>query len=178
MENVFRQRSGHKKILILGDAGRGKTTFAEKLSKKISIPHYSTDNFFFKVKFTVVNDKAKSVEEISHVYKQDKWIMEGTTRRLIQEGLEKADIIYLLKFKNIIYQYYFLIKRKFGRKHESFGGLWQLLKHVTYKKYKNGYGNHTPPLHELLEPYKNKVVELNSMKEIDQLLENYSVMVQ
>ena len=57
----------HKKILILGDAGRGKTTFAEKLSKKISIPYYSTDDFFWKVKFTEANDKAKSVEEISNI---------------------------------------------------------------------------------------------------------------
>jgi adenylate kinase family enzyme len=161
----------YRKILILGDAGRGKTTFAEKLSKKISIPHYSTDDFFWKVKFTEPNDKGKSVEEISHIYRQDEWIMEGTTRRLIREGLEKADIIYLLKFGNIFSQYYYLIRRKFKRKHESFGALLGLLKHVTYKKYKKGYGNHTPPLSELIEPYKSKVVGLNSIKEINKCLE-------
>jgi adenylate kinase family enzyme len=162
----------HKKILILGDAGRGKTTFADKLSKKISVPHYSTDDFFYKIKFSVVNDKEKSVEEISHVYKQNEWIMEGTTRRLVREGLDKADVIYLLEFNHILNQYYFLIKRKFRRKHESFAALWGLLKHVTYKRYKKGYGNHTPPLKELLEPYKTKVIKLNTIKEINQCLES------
>jgi adenylate kinase family enzyme len=162
----------HKKILILGDAGRGKSTFAEKLSKKISIPHYSTDDFYWKVKFTEANDKEKSIEEISHVYKQNAWIMEGTTRRLIREGLEKADVIYLLEFNNIIHQYYFLIKRKFKRKHESFMDLWGLLKHVTYKRYKKGYGSGNPPLRELLESYTKKVIRLSSMKEINQYLES------
>jgi len=161
----------YKKILVLGDAGRGKSTFAEKLSNKTSIPHYSTDDFFYRVKFTEVNDREKSVEEIAHVYEQDEWIMEGTTRRLILAGLEKADIIYLLNFKNIIYQYYFLIKRSLTRKYESLNGLLQLLKHVTYKKYKKGYGNHTPPLHELLKPHEQKLIKLSSMKEINRYLD-------
>ena len=162
----------YKKILILGDAGRGKTTFAEKLSKITNIPHYSTDDFFWKVKFTTPNDREKSVEEISDMYEQDKWIMEGTTRRLIIKGLEKADVIYVLRFKYIIYQYYFLTKRSLTKKNEGFAGWWNLLKHVTNKRYKKGYGSHTPPLDELLKPYFEKVVELNSMKAIDRYFES------
>src|ERR1035437_8235620 len=145
----------YKKIMSLGDAGRGKTTFAVNLSKKTNILNYSTDDCFWKVKFTEPNDREKSVEEISEVYKKDEWIVDGTTRRLIVEGLEKADIIYFLIHKNIIHQYYFLTKRSLTRKNENFVGLWNLLKHVTYKRYKKGYGGHALPLHELLEPYKN-----------------------
>jgi len=162
----------HKKIFVVGDGGRGKTTFAAKLSEHTGIPYYSTDDFFWKVKFTVPNDREKSVEEINPIYDKDEWIMEGTTRRLIIKGLEKADVIYWFKFKNILFQYYYLIKRSLSRKNERWVDLWELLKHVTYKKYKKGYGNHTAPLGELLEPYKNKIVVVSSMKSINKLIDS------
>lgn len=162
----------YKKILILGDAGRGKTTFAEKLSKKVSIPLHSTDDFYYKIKYTELNDKEKSVEEIGRIYSQSEWIVEGSTRRLAQGGLEKSDIIYLLGFKHIIGQYYFLIRRHFRRDNESLLGLWQLLRHITLKRYKKGYDNYAPSLHELLEPYKEKIIKLNSLKEIHKHLES------
>ena len=124
------------------------------------------------MKFTEPNDKEKSVEEIGHVYAQDEWIVEETTRRLIQEGLDRADVIYLLEFKNIIHQYYFLISRHFKRTNESISGLWQLLKHVTRKKYGKRYGNYMPSLHELIGPYKEKIIKFNFLKEINQYLES------
>ncbi len=165
----------YKRILILGDAGRGKSTFAEKLSQKTRIPHHSTDDFFWKVKFTEANNREESVKKVSEIYQQDKWIIEGTTRRLILEGLEKADIIYFLQFKNIIHQYYFLTKRSLTRKNEGIIGWWDLLKHVTNKRYKKGYGGYHIPLHKLLQPHKNKVMELNSMKEINKCLEDIKI---
>jgi elongation factor P--beta-lysine ligase len=58
------------------------------------------------------------------------------------------------------------------RKNEGIVGWWNLLKHVTKKRYKKGYGGYHIPLYELLESYKLKTTELNSMKEIDQCLEN------
>lgn len=110
----------YRKIFIIGDTGRGKTTFAKKLSEHTGIPHYSTECW--------------------------------------------------LKFKNIFYQYYYLIKRSLTRKNENLIDLWNLLKHVTYKKYKKRYGNHLPPLEELLKLYKNKVIVLNLMREINKLV--------
>lgn len=155
----------------MGDAGRGKTSFASKLSKCTGIPHYSTDDFFWKVKFTVPNDRTKSVEEIRPIYQSKTWIMEGTTRRLMLDGLERADVIYWFKFRNIFFQYYSLIKRNITRKDERLIDLWNLLKHVTYKKYKKGYGDHTASLHELLRPYTDKVIEIHSFAEIDAILD-------
>jgi adenylate kinase family enzyme len=92
----------NKRILIIGDGGRGKTTFAEKLSKKTGIPFYSVDDFFWKTKFSEPADKQQSVQAIEEVYKRDEWIVEGGSRPLIKTGIEKADIIYLLKFNSII----------------------------------------------------------------------------
>ena len=160
--------------MILGDSGRGKSTFGKKLSEKISIPCYSTDDFFWKTRFSERHNREQSIEAISRLYDQDNWIMEGGTRHLILKGLDRADIIYLLEFKNILYQYYFLIRRNLNRKNENFTDLFNLLKHITYKKYKKNYGNHLPRLKELLEPYKHKVVRLSSFKEINRCLESIS----
>jgi len=160
----------NKRILIVGDAGRGKSTFAERLSKKTSIPFCLTDDFYWKTKFTEANNKQKSIDEIKKVYEKEEWIVDGSTRHLIHGGLERAHIIYLLEFTHIFPQYYFLITRYLKRKNEKLIDLWGMLKHVTYKKYKKGYGNHLPSLHDMLKPYQNKVVRLTSLKEINKCL--------
>ena len=156
----------YKRILILGDAGRGKTTLGKNLSEKLHIPYFDTDDFFWKVKYTEQNDREQSVVLINKIYEGDSWIMAGSTRRLIQGALEKADVIFLLKFKNIFFQYYFIIRRSVLRKEEKLIDLWNLLLHVTRKKYKKGYGSHTPPLEELISVYGKKVIELNSLREL------------
>jgi adenylate kinase family enzyme len=154
----------------MGDAGRGKSTFAEKMGKKMGIAVYSTDDFFWKVKFTEARDRLESEKMINEIFKKDEWIVEGSTRRLIQEALPRADKMYLLEFNTIFVQYAVLVKRSLSRKHERLIDLWRLLKHITYKKYVKGYGSHTPPLKKMLKPYMQKVKILKSFKEIKQEL--------
>jgi adenylate kinase family enzyme len=163
-----------KRILIVGDSGMGKSTMAEELSKISSIPFYSTDDFYWKTKFTEINDKQKSIDDLGKIYDKNEWIVEGGTRHLTQRGIEDAGTIYFLKFNNILLQYYFIVRRSFGRKNERFIDLWKLLKHITYKRYKKGYGNHLPSLEEMLKPYENKVVRLKSRKEIQKCLNSAS----
>jgi len=54
-----------KKILIVGDYGRGKTTLAQKLSRKLGIPYYSTDDFYWEKKFSKKQDK-ESRQDSNH----------------------------------------------------------------------------------------------------------------
>ncbi len=160
------------RILILGDSGRGKSTFAKKLSEKMGITFYSTDDFYWKNKFTEPNNKEQSIKDIRKIYDQDEWIVEGGTRHLTQRGMEVADTIYLLEFNNILAQYYFIIRRSLGRKNERLIDLYKLLRHITYKKYKKGYGNHLPTIREMLKIYEDKVIHLRSLKEIRKCLDS------
>ena len=164
-----------KHIQILGDSGRGKSTFAKKLSEKTGIPFYSTDDFYWKTKFTEPNNKQQSIEDIGKIYDQNEWIVEGGTRHLTQKGMEVVDTIYLLEFSNILVQYYFIIRRSLGRKNEKLIDLYKLLKHITYKKYKKGYGNHLPTIREMLKPHKDKVIHLRSLREINNCLDSTNV---
>ncbi len=49
-----------RRILIVGDSGRGKSTLAKSLSQKLNIKQYSTDDFFWKEKFSIPEDKEAS----------------------------------------------------------------------------------------------------------------------
>ena len=164
-----------KRILIVGDSGMGKSTMAEKLSKRINIHFYSTDDFYWKTKFTEINDKQKSIDDLGKIYDKNEWIVEGGTRHLTQRGIEDADTIYFLKFNNILLQYYCIIRRSFGRKNERFIDLCKLLKHITYKRFKKDYGNHLPSLEDMLKPYENKVIRLRSLKGIHRCLDGFTV---
>ncbi|HEY0907993.1 MAG TPA: hypothetical protein VGE35_01450 [Candidatus Paceibacterota bacterium] len=168
----------HKRILIIGDSGRGKSTFAGKLAQRTGLPLYSTDDFYWKTKFSEPNDKAQSISDISKVYDQESWIMEGGTRHLIEKGIPLADKIYSLRFKYMLPQYYFLITRKFSRKHETFANLWGLLKHVTKARYVKSYRNHKPSQLQMISPYPEKVTHLYSLKEIKRELESYPLTTQ
>ncbi len=158
------------KIIITGDACRGKSALATKMADKLGIPHYSTDDYFYEVKFTKIRDRQESIEQISKVYENQKWIVEGTTERLIAPGLDSADLIIHLQFKNIFYQWVLLLRRHLGRGNESFIGILELLRHAFYKRYSLGYRKGKVTVGEFIAPYKNKTITLSSFKEIDNFI--------
>ncbi len=155
------------KILIVGDSCRGKSTLAARISKKLGIQDYSTDDFYYEVKFTKVRDKKESLDGISEIYKNDRWIVEGSTVKLIYPGLDSCDIIINLKHKNIVTQWALLFRRHLNRDNETVWGLLKLMKHVLFVKHKLGDRRFKLTPTEAIEPYKHKVVTLHSFKEIE-----------
>lgn len=156
----------YKKILIIGESGRGKSVLAHKLSEKLSLPFYSTDNFFWKIKFSEPNDKEESKIKIGKVYTTEKWIMEGSSTHLFRPGLDSAEVVINLVFGNIFQQWWSLIKRKRTRESESLKDLSKSIVYVTKKRF--GIGNNKEKLKaELLKSYSNKIIVLRSFKEID-----------
>ncbi len=161
----------HKKIIIIGEAGRGKSTLAKKLSKKLNIPHFSTDDFYWETKFTIPRDKEKSLALINEQYAKNEWIIEGTTQWLIKPALDDADMIIYLYFKNIWHQWFYISKRYFERKNTHHREkLIPLLKHVFYKRYNLGYKKGAVTHTELIAPYENKVIRLSSFKQINDFM--------
>lgn len=160
----------YKRILIVGDAARGKSTLAEKISQKTGIPWHSTDDFFYEIKFSKVRDRAQALEKIKTEFEKDEWIIEGSTFWLFELGLERAEIIIYLQYKNIILQWWRIFWRGVFRKHETLRGTFQLIKHVFYKRYGWGYEKGVATIDQILEPYKRKLVKLSSFMEINSFL--------
>lgn len=158
-----------RKILIIGESGRGKTTFAHKLSEKLQLPLHSTDDFYWKVKFTEPNDRQSSIQNIEKVYATNAWVMEGSSTHLFKPGLDKADVVINLVFRNVFEQWWSLIKRNRARKDED---LFKHLSYVTRKRF--GIRNDKEKKkRELLQPYSNKILTIKSYKELDRLFRNF-----
>ncbi len=157
------------RVLIIGDAGRGKTTFAHKLSERLKLPMYSTDDFFWKVKFSEPTNREESINNIIKVYSNNDWIMEGSSTHLFKPGLERADVIIILNFKNIFLQWWALLKRNKQRENESVLDIVKFLIYITRKKYNIGYKKAITNK-KLLEPFIPKIIVLKSFKEIDTFL--------
>ena len=83
-------------------------------------------------------DKEISIKNMSKIYNQKSWIVEGATRSLIKQGIEKSDQIICLVYPNLLSQYWVLFKRKLTRKEETWTNLFNFYKHLFYKKYKLG----------------------------------------
>lgn len=161
----------YKRILIIGESGRGKSVLAHRLSERLSIPFYSTDDFFWKIKFSEPEDKEGSKIKIAEVYKTEKWIMEGSSNHLFKPGLEPSEIIINLVFGNIFQQWWSLIKRNRARKHEGLKDLFNFIVYVTKKRF--GIKNNKEAIKtELLKPYSEKVIILKSFKQIDSFLKS------
>lgn len=158
------------KIIIIGDAGRGKSTLASKISEKFKIPHYSTDDYFYEVKFSKQRGRQEALKQISEIYKKDTWIIEGTTAWLLDPGMELSDIVIYLRYKNIFSQWFILLKRGLAREDEKISGTIALMKHVFYKRYGLGYKKGKMTHTEFVETHKHKVVVLSSFKEIEEFI--------
>jgi len=164
-----------KKILIIGDAGRGKTTLAYKLSEKTGIPHFSTDDFYWETKFSKPRDRAEAIHQIEKIYQEDAWIIEGTTQWLLKQGFPDADTIIHLDFKNILHQWYTILKRHFTRGDKSLWTTILLLRHVFYKRYSLGYKKNSPTHNDVLKPFVNKVTSISSFRELNKYIDNFTV---
>lgn len=167
-----KQFEKYNRIIIIGDAGRGKSTLALRISKKLSIKYYSTDDFFWKKKFTQPEDKQKSLSKILKIYKEEKWIVEGTTRRLLEAGLNKADIIIYMRYKNFLSQWGVLFRRYLTRKNERLIDILLLMKDVFMKRYRLKKSEKKMTYREMVMPYQIKLIELHSFREINEFVNN------
>ncbi len=88
----------NRRIWVFGGTGVGKTTFSRKLSEKIGILHYATDDFVYKKKWSEKNSEEERMRALKTVTKKRSWIIEGVhSLGWVIPGIKKADIIILLR---------------------------------------------------------------------------------
>lgn len=88
------------RISIVGISGSGKSTLANNLGKKLNLPVFHLDKYFWDIGW---KKRYETKEEFRTVVddfaKQDKWIIDGNYRKInIDFRFERADTIIFLDF--------------------------------------------------------------------------------
>lgn len=91
---------GKVKIYIIGSVGSGKTTLARKVSAKLQIPHFETDNFVWSRH--PAGDRRNEIDVRNQLLQDaitlDEWVIEGVHIDWTDSGLQEADQIIFLDF--------------------------------------------------------------------------------
>jgi adenylate kinase family enzyme len=101
------------RICIFGRPGSGKSTFALKLHKKMSLPVYHLDRYFF-----VANWVARDYEEFllaqHDIVDQDQWIVDGNSLQSLEIRYARAQICLYFNYSRWICLFR-IIKRFFTK---------------------------------------------------------------
>ncbi|MDE6848566.1 MAG: adenylate kinase [Ruminococcus sp.] len=86
-----------KKVIIIGSAGAGKSTFARKLRDKTNLPLYYLDMIWHKPDQTNISrNEFDSI--LNSIVKKDSWIIDGNYQRTLEMRLKECDTVFLLDF--------------------------------------------------------------------------------
>lgn len=89
------------KIMIIGRPGSGKSTFALKLSQKLTLPLYHLDKYFFESHWRE-KDYQAFINEQKSIVAHPAWIIDGNNTKSFEIRYSQTNICYYLKFPRSI----------------------------------------------------------------------------
>ncbi len=161
------------RILIIGIQGSGKSTFANKLGKKLNLEVIHLDKYYYPHphRWEHTQTKKEWRETVRNLISKDKWIMDGNYNSTLELRLSRADTVIFFKFNRFI-SLYGAVRRTFDRTQpfDKTEGIfnylsWDLVKHIIkYPKKK---------VLRMLDPHKNtkKIFVVKNRKQAQKLLE-------
>ena len=87
-----------KRILIIGNGGSGKSTFAKKLHQKLNLELIHLDNLFWKPNW-IQTPKLEWHNVVQELIQKEKWIIDGNFNSTLEMRIEKADTIIFFDMK-------------------------------------------------------------------------------
>ena len=152
-----------RRVLIIGNAGSGKTTFAKALAEKTGLPLVHLDRLFWRDHWEHVTreefDAALQVE-----LGKESWIIDGNFDRTLPLRLEYCDEVFFFDLPRLtcIWGATRRVFQNRGKTREDMGGncperfdrnKWELYRHIW-----NFNKNNRKKYYELLEKRENVVI--------------------
>jgi len=152
------------RIAVLGYAGSGKTYIANYISEKKSVPVLHLDSIKYDKEWKPIDNSFVLPQVLEFMSKED-WIIDGFyTYLLMEERLEKADMIILMLLPRFICLFQ-TIKRKKSRNQEGYKNdlNWWFVKFTLFgcrsKERQQTYA-------EIAGKYKEKTVVLKTKQQV------------
>ena len=82
------------KIIVIGCPGSGKTTFAQKLNKKLGLPLFHLDAIWHKPDRTHITREEFDVR-LGELLTLDRWIIDGNYSRTLERRIDFCDTVIL-----------------------------------------------------------------------------------
>lgn len=90
-----------QRVLIIGNNGVGKSTFARKLGKVTGLLVVHLDKHYWQAGWKMP-DKDKWLKTVDDLITQEKWIVDGMYPSTLDKRIERADTIIFLDFPKYI----------------------------------------------------------------------------
>ena len=160
-----------KKILIIGNAGAGKTTFARVLSKKTKIPLTHLDKLFWCGEWEHIS-KDEFDALLDEVLSKDEWIIDGNFNRTLAKRLEFCDTVFFFDFSTIacLWGVTKRVLKNYGKTRDDMGGVcpeyFDKQKTELYLNVLKYNKNHRARYYEMLKNSETCVVVFKKRKDV------------
>ncbi|MCR8846494.1 DNA topology modulation protein [Paenibacillus sp. SC116] len=98
------------KIMIIGSAGSGKSTFATKLSAITKLPVYHLDAYYWRPSWVATPNEEWDLF-MNNLVEEESWIIDGNYSRTLDIRIKEADVILFFDLPPILNTYR-VIKRR------------------------------------------------------------------
>lgn len=90
-----------KRILIIGNAGSGKTTFAKKLAEKTALPPVHLDRIFWRGKWNFLS-KEEFDPLLQSELEKEEWIIDGNFNRTLPHRIKYCDTVFYFDLPTVL----------------------------------------------------------------------------
>ena len=94
----------HRRILIVGSGGAGKSTLSRKLGEHWDLPVVHLDALFWQPGW-ISTPRPEFIEKVKHELAKPEWIIDGNYDSSIELRAQFADLIIFLDFSNTVCLY-------------------------------------------------------------------------
>ncbi|MDF2368310.1 hypothetical protein [Sneathiella sp.] len=161
-----------KRVLVVGCAGAGKSTFSQELAWITELPLISLDRHFWLPGW-VESDLRVFASKVRELAEDPKWVMDGNYGRTLSARLAYADTVIFLDMPRMLCLWR-VIKRTAGNYGRVRDGMphgcperldWNFLRYIWHFN-----SSHRPRLEESLRTFDGRIVTLRNRREVDTYL--------